>query len=119
MIREINITRNDCRKFYQFVKSKKIAHTELPMTLLYKNQVYTDDLRIQQFCNHFESCFIKSTVALPAVYNDFIELAHDIYRSNYTPRYEQYWNDYINWFTLDEVVNQSTILMRKRTLVRC
>lgn len=105
MLADIRMARNDGRKFFKFIKTKKTAKTELPATMLYENQVLTGNGRLKKLCDFFESCYTQSSVVFPSEYGEFKELALDIYRTKYSAQHENLWTNYLNWFTIDEVIS--------------
>lgn len=114
MIREIHIDRNDRRKFYNFVRTKRISRTGMPTAMQYLGTLYYGNDRFVVLCSFLQSCFRNSSTEFSHDYNIFNEQALDLYRIEYKSTHEALWNQYINWFNIDQVTEAIMSLNDKK-----
>lgn len=93
------------REFYAIMSSKKKCKSTLPPMMTYEDIKYYGYQRIQMLGKHLFSCFTDIGTRFSDSFEEFDSQLNDIYRLNYESMHDDLWQDYCNFFSLDEVNN--------------
>lgn len=94
---------NNHKKFYEIIKTKRKSRNNLPTTMNYKSVNYQGEIKYKQLWNHLLSCFVDSQYTFSSINDTFTEQISDIYRANAIIDYLHLWDNYINWFSINEI----------------
>lgn len=93
--------KGNATEFYKLMRSRNTEKNELPLLMFMGNEQYTGISRIKAIARHLESAFCKDEYFCV----DTEEKLDTIYQQFQSNRYEHLWENFSNYFTLNEVCN--------------
>lgn len=116
--RVIDRSKSDPRSFYMLMKTKFKTRATLPAIMSFGGINYSGTDRFSKMLLHLQLCFAISSYDFSPINNILAEQITDVYRIHYNGKFEQQWNTFEAFFTLDEVNNKISKLLCQKDPAR-